>query len=78
MMTIQLEFRGPVRRPFKELERSWEIPFDSTVENLLDSLQFKEKERRYLQISVNGMRADGEQLLQESDQVTITLIVGGG
>lgn len=77
-MGINIEFAGPVRRPWPESTRTLPLLEGGTVAALLDHLGFTPSETRLLWVAVNGEIAAPQQALQDGDRVMISVRIGGG
>jgi len=77
-VTVHVEFLGPMRRPWRERERDVDIDAGATIGELMSQLGYTEEESRFFSVTINGERGRGNQVLTHGDQVTLTLVVGGG
>jgi sulfur carrier protein ThiS len=77
-MTVNVEFMGPVRRPWAESRRAVQVGVDATVASLLAELGFRQDETRHLWVAINNDKKPPTHALVDGDHVTIALLVGGG
>lgn len=78
MPRVDVEFVGPVRRPWREHRRAIDLPGGASVAGLISDLGYSENEREHVAVLINEKRAKPSRLLQEGDSVVVTVIVGGG
>ena len=77
-MQVQVEFVGPVRRPWPQRRGDAPIEVGATVASLLAQLGFAPAEARFLSVLVNGARVAATTPLAAGDHVVVALMVGGG
>lgn len=77
-MMIELEFFGPVRRPWPESKQTLTIAGGKSIADLLADCGFRPDELRFLWVTINGERARAAQLLDDGDKVVVALMIGGG
>ena len=80
--TVKIKLVAAVRNPFPNQKRTNVITYnkaeDTTIRTLLQQIGFKEEEILHLIPIVNGNRTDHDHLLQDNDDIWITLPIGGG
>ena len=77
-MTIQVEFTGPMRRPWPERSRALEVGEGMLLAELLRSFGYSEDEAKVLSCSINGATVRLRAPLHDGDRVLVTLLLGGG
>jgi len=77
-MKIDVEFIGPMRRPWPERSRSVEVAEGALLADLLRSFGYRDDEAKHLSCSVNGAVARPRTALHDGDRLSITLLLGGG
>ena len=79
MRKIKIRFLGPIRRP-TSVDAS--VPIDveagETVESLLERLGYDRRERSRIQILMGGQAVNSSQIVEEIDELTLFLPLGGG
>jgi len=77
-MTIEVEFVGPLRRPWPERQRTVELAEGTLLGELLGAWGYREEEARHLSCSVNGVAARLRTPLADGDRLSVALLLGGG
>lgn len=77
-MKIEIEFLGPMRRPWPERARPLDVEERSSVSDVLRQVGYTEEETTHLTFSVNGVPARLAQSLTDGDQLSVMLLLGGG
>jgi sulfur carrier protein ThiS len=75
---VNVEFVGPIRRPWREHQRAVDLPDGASVADLVSELGYSDREREHLSVLVNAERAKPSVVLDDEDSVVVTIIVGGG
>ena len=80
--TVKIKLVAAVRNPFPNKKRTNIVTYDkdieTTIRTLLLQIGFKEAELSHLIPIVNGNRTSHDHLLQDNDDIWITLPIGGG
>ena len=77
-MVIQVEFFGPIKRPWSEHRRKIQVKRGSTVSMVMRGLGYSSEHLRTLVFTINGSRVNLEQVLTDNDELTLVLLAGGG
>jgi hypothetical protein len=77
-MKIDVEFIGPMKRPWPDRARSVEVADGAQLAEVLRSFGYRDDEARHLSCSVNGVAARPKTPLHDGDRLAITLLLGGG
>jgi hypothetical protein len=77
-MTIDVEFIGPMKRPWPERARSVEVADGALLADVLRSFGYRDDEATHLSCSVNGVAARAKTELHAGDRLSVTLLLGGG
>jgi molybdopterin converting factor small subunit len=77
-MRVQVQFFGPIRRPWAESEGEVELAGGATLRELLRELGYGVHELRYIEVMVNGERGRPGDPLRDGDRVSLRLLIGGG
>ena len=75
---IKIEILGLLKKPRNLRNFEFEMPDNSTMEDLLLELDYSREHCRYILAVKNGIGADRHTVLSDGDEVVLTLPVGGG
>ena len=75
---VEVQFLGPIRRPWPERSRTVEIEGGTSVHDFLLEVGFAEKELKRIVIIYNGKRSKTSAVLNDGDSLAVGLPVGGG
>jgi len=77
-LKIKIEIVGLLKKPQNLSRFEFEMPDNSTMEDLLQKLDYSREHCRYILSIINGVRGDRHTVLSHGDEVVLTLPVGGG
>ncbi len=77
-MIVTITFNGPMKRPWPNLTKDVNLDREMTVEDMLTTWDYSDTDIDFLQITINGVKADRYALLTDGDQMELFLVVGGG
>jgi len=55
-----------------------ELPSKSNVETLLTELGFKKMHHRFIKVLINGKQATLDTILNDNNEINLSLLIGGG
>ncbi len=77
-MEIEVEFFGPIKRPWVEHRRKIQVEQGSTVAMVMAGLGYSSAQLRMVALSINGQRVGKNHELTDKDELTLVLLAGGG
>ncbi|MBT9139569.1 MAG: hypothetical protein DDT30_00140 [Dehalococcoidia bacterium] len=78
-MKVKVKVIGALRQSVRRPQTQWDLPGGSTIEQLMNLLEFPEKIRKGpIMMLVNAKFAEGNALLKDGDELTLLWPVGGG
>ena len=77
-MKLEIEFMGPIRRPWPEQMREIEVPDGTKVKGLLSALGFSETEASSINVLRDGLRLRAFNLLIDGERLVLMVPAGVG
>ncbi|MEM2899976.1 MAG: MoaD/ThiS family protein [Thermoplasmata archaeon] len=75
---IEVELAANLKQTLNKRVFTYKLEEGATVENLLDSLNYSELEKKYILVSKNGKMAKLSEELKDKDKLFLSVLVGGG
>ncbi|MCK4377111.1 MAG: MoaD/ThiS family protein [Actinomycetia bacterium] len=78
-MRVHVKVVGPLRQYVEKSEGEWDLPEDTTIEQLLDPMGFPEKIKKMpIMTVVNNKFTGCSTKLKDGDEIKLLWPVGGG
>ena len=77
-MKVVVRVTGPVVLPSGKTETSVDLEAGATVQDLIAAIGFSPAQARFFRVAIGGAVADRHTQLEEGDQVTLMVPIGGG
>ncbi len=77
-MEIEIEFFGPIKRPWVEHRRRIQVAQGSCVASVMGELGYDIEQLRMVALTINGQKVSPGHVLMDNDELTVVLLAGGG
>ena len=78
MIEIEVELAANLKMTLNKRVFNYKVEEGSSVEDLLDSLNYSEMDKKYILVSKNGKMAKLTDELKDKDKIFLSVLVGGG
>ncbi len=77
-MIVHIELAANLKQTIGKRVFEFELEDDSTVDSMLERLQYSELDKKYILVSINGKMAKIYDEVKNGDKVFLSVLVGGG